>query len=115
MFSVVSVCAHLWASGRLPFDGNTFFWSENLQFLLPPGPEDQRQAPPRPEAGSPPPPEQCMLGDTGNKRALRILLKCMLVIELNRMLLTSHKMNAMDNLLVPSLMVQASILVPGLH
>ena len=30
--------------------------------------------------GTPPPPrEQCVLGDTGNKRALRILLKCILV------------------------------------
>ena len=26
-----------------------------------------------------PPPEQCMLGDTGNKRAVRILLECILV------------------------------------
>ena len=25
------------------------------------------------------PPEQCMLGDTGNKRAVRILLECILV------------------------------------
>ena len=37
----------------------------------PPGPG----TPPRP--GSPP--EQCMLGDTGNKRAVRILLECILV------------------------------------
>ena len=28
-----------------------------------------------------PPPEQCMLGDTGNKRAVRILLECVLVIN----------------------------------
>ena len=28
---------------------------------------------------TPPPLEQCMLGDTGNKRALRILLECILV------------------------------------
>ena len=27
------------------------------------------------------PPEQCMLGDTGNKRAVRILLQCILVQE----------------------------------
>ena len=27
----------------------------------------------------PPPPEQCMLGDTGNKRPVRILLECILV------------------------------------
>ena len=29
------------------------------------------------------PPEQCMLGDTGNKRAVRILLECILVFNLN--------------------------------
>ena len=28
-----------------------------------------------------PPPEQCMLGDTGNKRAVRILLECILVLR----------------------------------
>ena len=27
------------------------------------------------------PPEQCMLGDTGNKRALRIPLECILVLS----------------------------------
>ena len=27
------------------------------------------------------PPEQCMLGDTGNKRAVRILLECILVLD----------------------------------
>ena len=27
------------------------------------------------------PPEQCMLGDTGNKRAVRILLECILVVH----------------------------------
>ena len=36
-----------------------------------------------PQAGSPPrtryPSEQCMLGDTSNKRAVRILLECILV------------------------------------
>ena len=39
--------------------------------------------PPRP--GTPPgpgtPPEQCMLGDTGNKRAVHILLECILVVS----------------------------------
>ena len=35
--------------------------------------------PPIPEAGTPP--AQCMLGDTGNKRAVRILLECNLVVE----------------------------------
>ena len=29
------------------------------------------------------PPEQCMLGDTGNKRAVRILLECILVVSLS--------------------------------
>ena len=27
------------------------------------------------------PPPQCMLGDTGNKRAVRILLECILVVK----------------------------------
>ena len=47
----------------------------------------QRQTPPSPgpEAGTPTGPEagtplvQCMLGDTGNKRLVRILLECNLV------------------------------------
>ena len=39
---------------------------------------DQRQAPP-PGADTPHP-VQCMLGDTGNKRAVRILLECNLVL-----------------------------------
>ena len=48
----------------------------------PPGPEagtppDQRQAPPPPGADTPS--AQCILGDTGNKRAVRILLECNLV------------------------------------
>ena len=52
-------------------------------------PRDQRQTPPGPEAGTPlppgpeagtPPPLQCILGDTGNTRAVRILLECNLVI-----------------------------------
>ena len=38
-----------------------------------------------PGPGTPPgpgiPPEQCMLGDTGNKRAVRILLECILVFS----------------------------------
>ena len=58
----------------------------------PPGPEagtpqDQRQShpPKRPEAGTPPGPEagtplQCMVGDKGNKRAVRILLECNLLV-----------------------------------
>ena len=39
------------------------------------------------EGGCPPgsrhPPEQCMLGDTGNRRAVRILLECILVYLIN--------------------------------
>ena len=53
----------------------------------PPGPEadppqEQRQTPPDQRQTPPPgadPPAQCMLGDTGNKRAVRILLECILV------------------------------------
>ena len=47
-----------------------------------PNPREQRQAPITP---TPPPdqrqtpPEQCMLGDTGNKREVRILLECIRV------------------------------------
>ena len=37
--------------------------------------------PPGPGTRSPPPREQCMLQDTGNKRAVRILLECILVFE----------------------------------
>ena len=47
----------------------------------PPGrytPWDQAGNPPRDQAGSP---EQCMLGDMGNKRAVRILLECILVLS----------------------------------
>ena len=29
----------------------------------------------------PPPPQQCMLGDTGNRRAVRIILECILVVQ----------------------------------
>ena len=36
---------------------------------------------PTPQAGTPPLREQCMLGDTDNKRAVRILLECILVFE----------------------------------
>ena len=49
----------------------------------PPGTRDRH--PPGPEAGTPPgadpPQEQCMLGDTGNKRTVRILLECNLVCQ----------------------------------
>ena len=56
-------------------------------------PRDQRQAPPpRPQDQVPPweqtppgtrhPPVQCMLGDTGNKQEVCILLECNLVIEI---------------------------------
>ena len=49
----------------------------------PPGPE--ADTPPQVRGRHPPkdqrqtPREQCMLGDTGNKRAVRILLECILV------------------------------------
>ena len=42
-------------------------------------PPDQRQALPPPAGPDNPHPPQCMLGDTGNKRAVRILLECNLV------------------------------------
>ena len=52
----------------------------------PPRPEAGTTLPPRPKAGillgtrgRHPPWGQCMLGDTGNKRAVRILLECILV------------------------------------
>ena len=41
--------------------------------------------PPRqvhPRDRCPPPPEQCMLGDTSNKRTVRILLECILVLSI---------------------------------
>ena len=41
------------------------------------------------------PPEQCMLGDTGNKRAVRILLKCILVC-----ITFIHKLNLMAHVVV---------------
>ena len=56
--------------------------SATLHAGMHPPPRDQRQAPPPPmgpEAGTPPP-AQCMLGDTGNKRAVRILMECNLVM-----------------------------------
>ena len=49
-----------------------------LEQTPPPGPEADtpRAEKPTPRADSP---TQCMLGDTGNKRAVRILLECILV------------------------------------
>ena len=49
--------------------------------IHPPPPEQQQTPTPesRPPLGSRHPPVQCMLGDTGNKRAVRILLECILV------------------------------------
>ena len=48
-----------------------------------PNPRDQRQVPITPTPPPPDqrqtPPEQCMLGDTGNKREVRILLECIRV------------------------------------
>ena len=43
--------------------------------IYPPPPEQT----PHPSPGSRPPRGQCMLGDTGNKRAVCILLECILV------------------------------------
>ena len=40
-----------------------------------------------PQAGTTPPREQCMLGDTGNKRVVHILLECILVSKLNILVL----------------------------
>ena len=52
-----------------------------------------------PQGGAPPwqvhPPEQCMLGDTGNKRAVRILLECILVLSIEPSL---PKFTITDNL-----------------
>ena len=45
-----------------------------------------KQTPPRAD-----PPEQCMLGDTGNKRAVRILLEYILVLHI-----TFKKINLLD-------------------
>ena len=53
-------------------------WIHPLGADTPPG-----QTPPleqTPHGQSPPPRAQCMQGDTGNKRAVRILLECILVI-----------------------------------
>ena len=44
-----------------------------------PSPPSWEQTPDTPLIRSRHPPEQCMLGDTGNKRAVRILLECILV------------------------------------
>ena len=41
-------------------------------------PQEQISVPPSPWEQTPP--AQCMLGDTGNKRAVRILLECILVV-----------------------------------
>ena len=55
---------------------------------IPPTPMSRHppeQTPPsgsrHPPGADTPPPEQCMLGDTGNKRAVYILLECRLVIN----------------------------------
>ena len=58
--------------------------SMHAEIHIPPGsrhpPEvDPPKADPS-EADTPPPSAQCMLGDTGTKRAVRILLECILVI-----------------------------------
>ena len=48
------------------------------QRQTPPSPGTRGRHPPPPGADTPPP--KCMLGDTGNKRVVRILLECILVI-----------------------------------
>ena len=62
--------------------------------------------PPPPPKEQTPPPAQCMLGDTANKRAVRILLECILVVIfvshitsikcLRLHFYTSHGMGSMD-------------------
>ena len=77
---------------------------ETGTLLPPPGPEadpshDQRQAPHQTIGRHPPPRERCMLGDTGNKRAVRILLESILVflfVLLGIDLLKSHSPLAPD-------------------
>ena len=62
-------------------------WDTPLPKQTPPEQTPQSRQPPgadtHPGAGTPPgsrhPPVQCMLGDTANKRAVRILLECNLV------------------------------------
>ena len=48
-------------------------------------PRDHRQTTP---LGADNPPPQCMLGDAGNKRVVRILLECILVTMSNNTLTT---------------------------
>ena len=90
------VCHSVHRAGGLPrcMLGNTPLGPEAGTTSPPPGPE--AATPPGPEAATPSPrsrhpptpgtrgrhpPAQCMLGDTGNKRAVRILLKCNLVFS----------------------------------
>ena len=44
-----------------------------------PHPRAEADTPPHEPQADPPPPVQCMMGDTGNKRAVRILLECILI------------------------------------
>ena len=49
----------------------------------PPGADHPRaDTPPSRHPPEQTPPVQCMLGDTGNKRAIRILLECVLVVNM---------------------------------
>ena len=57
-----------------------------LDQVHPPGPGTPPPPPPWDQVHPPgpgTPPKQCMLGDTGNKRAVRILLECILVHNVN--------------------------------
>ena len=55
-------------------------YRERVSTPLHAGIHPQEQIPPKhPTSGSRHPPVQCMLGDTGNKRVVRILLECILV------------------------------------
>ena len=67
----------------------------------PPGtrytPRDQVHPPPLP-----PPRELCMLGNTGNKRAVRILLECILVISLSIVLGNSQCEHSLTNANTPA-------------
>ena len=54
-----------------------------------------------PSLGPGNPQEQCMPGDTGNKRAVRILLECILVLDINFTLIPHHKMTTRETTTIP--------------
>ena len=71
-----------------PPEQQTTPWSRLPQSRHPAWSRHPRSRPPQsrhPPSRHPPeqtPPVQCMLGDTGNKRAIRILLECILVVNM---------------------------------